>query len=463
MYYEGTGQALIYPFWVADPTTDTLIEIVNRATGLVPQTSSPTTNRKGRWILVHFTFHEEKNSEDVRDFNICLSPGDAWTAAITLEGAVTHLKSDDLSSGGPLAHHSALGPPPVDEVLGPASYGNPVRGYISAVMIDNGTSEHAGCDSSHESDNEETGNPDNALFDSERHQALNAPLLGRAIYVNIGNGLATGFNSEAIKGYCSNNPTTFCLGNVSVGPLGGGSATGSVRAFRTLALGQHRRNARGTLLGRWLRDGANNLDTQLVLTFPTGKFHQFNFCSEDLSNTLSAFGTTSCGAGNITTIPFDFRITATTQMTLWIRNDEECVSISNRKINTPNEVNVITFTSLPTSLFNTTDSTRDGSCKREDRPATSGWFRLLFDQNEDEITDSVTGTFGPGVGGAPVGTLKVPKVIAAVGFVTMTAQTTGPRISATFPFQSEEPFDFFDCYNDLTLNCETHDSSGEDL
>ncbi|HEX9879091.1 MAG TPA: hypothetical protein VGB25_02725, partial [Candidatus Binatia bacterium] len=203
MYYEGTGQALIKPFWVADGTTDTLIEVVNRATGLVHQgETSPTTNRKGRWILVHFTVHEEKDSIDVRDWNICLSPGDVWTAALTLEGGVTHLKSNDLSSGAPSEPLSDLGTAPIDEILQPGPGGtNPVRGYISAVMIDNGTSHGAGCDGNHESNNPNTGDPDNAEFDSERHQALNAPLFGRSIYVNVGNGLATGFNDEAIKGY----------------------------------------------------------------------------------------------------------------------------------------------------------------------------------------------------------------------------------------------------------------------
>jgi len=456
MYYEGTGQALIKPFWVADGTTDTLIEVVNRASGVTHQgETSPTTNRKGRWILVHFTVHEEKDSIDVRDFNICLSPGDVWTAALVLEGGVTHLKSSDLSSGIPTEPFSDLGTAPVDEILQPGPGGlNPVRGYISAVMIDNGTSHKAGCDTTHESFNEDTGNEDNADFSGERHQALNAPLFGRSIYVNVGNGLATGFNDEAIKGYCSDDEDIWCLGNVSVGPIP--PNPGSIIAFRALAMGAHKRNARGTLMGRWLRDAASNFDTQLVLTFPTGKTHQFVFCNEDSAGAKlrrAAFGTTACGLGNITTVPFDFTITATSQMTLWVRNDEECVSISSRKIPTPNEVNVITFTSLPSALFNTTANSRDGVCKKPEQPATSGWFRLLFDVNEDEVTDKVTGVFGPGIGGAPAGSLSVPKVIAATGFVTLTAPTTAARISATFPFQSEEPFDFYDC-TDLSGDCE---------
>jgi len=461
MYYEGTGQALIKPFWVADGTTDTLIEVVNRASGLSQQgETTPTTIRKGRWILVHFTIHEEKDSVDVRDFNICLSPGDVWTAALTLEGGVTHLKSSDLSSGAPSEPRSALGPTPVDETLQPGPGGtNPVRGYISVVMIDNGTSHDAGCDGDHLSLNTDTGNDDNALFDSERHQALNAPLLGRSIYVNVGNGLATGFNDEAIKGYCSIDPDFWCLGNASVGPIGG--APGSVVAFRALALGQHRRNARGTLLGRWLRDAANNFDTQIVLTFPTGKTHEFLLCQGDGASALkkrAAFGTTTCGGNTTTSVPFDFKITAATQMTLWIRNDEECVSVSSRKIATPNEVNVITFTSLPTALFNTTDNSKDGVCKRADLPATAGWFRLLFDTNEDEVTDAVTGQFSNGAALPPT-SVRVPKVIPGVGFVTITAPTTAARISATFPFQSEEPFDFYDCYNDMSISCETHDDT----
>jgi len=455
MYYEGTGQALIKPFWVADGTTDTLIEVVNRASGRIQQGEvAPTTNRKGRWVLVHFTIHEEKNSKDVRDFNICLSPGDVWTAALTLEGGKTHLKSLDLSSGPPASPFSDLGTPPVDEILGTDDAGqNPIRGYISAVMIDNGTSQGAGCDGSHESTNPDTGLPDNAFFEFERHQALNAPLFGRSIFVNVSNGLATGFNDEAIKGYCSDDPDIWCLGNASVGPIP--PNPGSIIAFRALAMGPQRRNAVGAVMGRWLRNAAQNFDTQVVLTFPTGKTHQFVFCDEDSAAAKlrrAAFGTTTCGMGNITTVPLDFTITASTQMTLWIRNDEECISISNRKITVPNEVNVITFTALPGPLFNTTANSRDGVCKKGETPATAGWFRLLFDLNEDEVTDKVTGVFGPGPGNPPAGTISVPKLIAGTGFVTITAPTTVARISATFPFQTEEPFDFYDCTK-LTGQC----------
>ena len=134
------------------------------------------------------------------------------------------------------------------------------------------------------------------------------------------------------------------------------------------------------------------------------------------------------------------------------------MSASAQKIATPNEVNVINFTSLPSALFNTTASTRDGVCKKPEQPATAGWFRLLFDINEDEVTDKVTASIGTGPFGI-TDTVSVPKVLGVVGFVTMTAPTSIARISATFPYQSEEPYDFYDCYNDLSLNCETHDSS----
>lgn len=79
---NGTGQVLIYPYYTVRGGTDTYLSVVN------------TTNSV-KAVKVRFT--EGKNSREVLDFNLYLSPQDVWTGAIvaTTDGAM--LKTTDKS------------------------------------------------------------------------------------------------------------------------------------------------------------------------------------------------------------------------------------------------------------------------------------------------------------------------------------------------------------------------------
>src|SRR3989304_4128961 len=74
---DGMGQVLIYPYYTVqqkgDTAFDTYISIVN----------SDTVNGKA----VKVRFLEGKNSVEVLDFNLYLSPNDMWTATITRDGS----------------------------------------------------------------------------------------------------------------------------------------------------------------------------------------------------------------------------------------------------------------------------------------------------------------------------------------------------------------------------------------
>jgi hypothetical protein len=432
MYKEGTGQALIYPLWVADGTTDTLFEIVNRITPIFPTAQAPDATtfdgdfRLGRWVMVRIQIREEKNSEDALNFDICLSPGDVWTAGLTLQSGITRLITSDESPTFGLGGAST----PLSPTGSPLS--NPTRGYIEAVMIDNGTSPDTGCDFSHGSDF--------AFFSNRR--GGQEPLFGREIFVNTAGGLATGFNAEALEDLWPSIEAN------------NGTLQGSARAFRDLGLGEEDSDIIGSLMGRWLRDASASFDTQVVVTFPTGKNNTWKLCDGDFSfPAISPFDTTDCDVGGATggtLTPFDFSITSSTTMALWIRNDEECVNHSPRQVPTPNEVNVITFSALNNHFFSVGSDPREGlkcTTTKATNPATFGWFRLLFDVNEDEMTDYVKGvwfeqdTFSVTTNHS----VKVPRVIPAVGFVTITAPTAAARISATFPFQTERPFERYNC------------------
>ena len=65
---QGTGEALIYPFYSAANENDTFVHIVN--------TTEYTKAVKVRFI-------EAQNSQEVLDFNLYLSPNDEWAGAIT--------------------------------------------------------------------------------------------------------------------------------------------------------------------------------------------------------------------------------------------------------------------------------------------------------------------------------------------------------------------------------------------
>src|SRR5687768_14269717 len=64
---DGLGQVLIYPYYTVNAGNDTLLSVVN------------TTNRAK---AVKVRFLEGRNSREVLDFNLYLSPFDVWTAAV---------------------------------------------------------------------------------------------------------------------------------------------------------------------------------------------------------------------------------------------------------------------------------------------------------------------------------------------------------------------------------------------
>jgi hypothetical protein len=67
---DGLGQVLVYPYYTVRNDTQTLVSVVN-------------TTDQGKAVKVRF--REGKNSRDVLDFNLYLSPKDVWTGSITTE------------------------------------------------------------------------------------------------------------------------------------------------------------------------------------------------------------------------------------------------------------------------------------------------------------------------------------------------------------------------------------------
>jgi hypothetical protein len=69
---DGLGQALIFPYYTVNKGNQTLVSVVN------------TTNRVK---AVKVRFLEGRNSKEVLDFNLYLSPFDVWTGAVFAGGA----------------------------------------------------------------------------------------------------------------------------------------------------------------------------------------------------------------------------------------------------------------------------------------------------------------------------------------------------------------------------------------
>jgi hypothetical protein len=68
---DGLGEVLIYPYYTVRNDVSTLLSVVN-------------TTDQGKAVKVRF--REGKNSADVLDFNLYLSPKDVWTGAVSFTG-----------------------------------------------------------------------------------------------------------------------------------------------------------------------------------------------------------------------------------------------------------------------------------------------------------------------------------------------------------------------------------------
>jgi hypothetical protein len=82
-----TGQALIFPYYTVNAGWITTLNVMN---------TSPDT------LAVKVRFREKKNSRDVLDFNIVLSPNDAWTGFVANSPNGPQLFTNDKSCTSPL-------------------------------------------------------------------------------------------------------------------------------------------------------------------------------------------------------------------------------------------------------------------------------------------------------------------------------------------------------------------------
>src|SRR6185369_5667400 len=83
---DGLGQVLIFPYYTARAGQFTAIQIVN-------------TQNNTKAVKVRFL--EGKNGREVLDFNLFMSPNDAWTGAIVATSDGAKFVSNDNSCVAP--------------------------------------------------------------------------------------------------------------------------------------------------------------------------------------------------------------------------------------------------------------------------------------------------------------------------------------------------------------------------
>lgn len=118
---NGIGHQLVFPYFTAQNGNATLLTITN----------TDTTNGK----LVKVRFRGAANSDDLYDFQVALSPGDIWTAAVTKDAAsgAAKVETTDKSCTVPKSINGVFNTQRVDG----ASAAQTLEGYVEVINMAN--------------------------------------------------------------------------------------------------------------------------------------------------------------------------------------------------------------------------------------------------------------------------------------------------------------------------------------
>lgn len=227
---NGVGDLLIFGYWTTQEERDSLFAITNVFGG--------DTQR-----FVHFRIHEGVNSADVRDFTICLSPGDVWTVAITSTGEGT----SGLSIGDPGSCDSAVAGAGFNAPPSPGAPGDrPLSlaadfGYISAYTMGVSPEDLA------------SGGGDDTL-------------MGVGTLISVANGFSSSYNATSLVGFNAISAGARLDSTTGAGTLLGVGTRGAIER----ALANEAGVSKEILMGRWTALNSINSMTDVVITFPTG-------------------------------------------------------------------------------------------------------------------------------------------------------------------------------------------------
>lgn len=302
---DGTGQALIYPYYTVRAGQQTYISVVN---------STDTTQS------VKVRFLEGYASKEVLDFNVFLSPYDVWTGTVFkvsdvgLSGDGAAIGTTDNSCtipnfaalptvpGSTSLHYQPFTNlyytnPSYDPDEGPSGLDRTNEGYVELIAMGEVTG--AAADAvEHVQQSDENGltvpgkgKPKCASFslDDDSAPELNTlpppgGLFGSGAVVNVGEGTFYTYNADAISGFTVTNLFTKSsalspsLASANSGLAG---ATANVFDGGAVVSANFTRGAdavsavfdSSAIMNEWLTGGGASVGTDWVVTFPTKRFY----------------------------------------------------------------------------------------------------------------------------------------------------------------------------------------------
>lgn len=300
---DGTGSVLIYPYYTVNANNVTLLTVVN-------------TTDEGKAVKVRFL--EGRNSREVLDFNLYMSPFDTWTAAVYATGAspaAAAVKTTDqsctvpsntlLQAGVTFRNNAFTGG--ADYVggnndTGPDTLDRTREGYIE--MIEMGTVTDATAHATLDAITHINGVPASCAqvvgawgtggyWTGDSTIDIGAPdggLFGTAEVVNGGEGTIAGFSADAVQGFYVGGVTSAQHtnpGNVTPNIASASSdvaytfsfnaVTGTVQpAATTFTTGRDAVSAVfmvDDIYNTYEVDPATGSSTEWVVTFPTKRFY----------------------------------------------------------------------------------------------------------------------------------------------------------------------------------------------
>ena len=295
---NGLGQALIFPYYT-----------VQQASGNSYNTYMSVVNTTTRAKALKVRFREGKNSREVLDFNLYLSPNDVWTAAIVpADNTATsggRLVTADQSCTAPRIVTAGATTGSVDfrnfAFVGGAADGAGTgldrtrEGYIEVVEMANLT----GAAAAAVTHAQPAGVPANCAFVQPANgftAATNAAFLqppsggvtGSYTLINVNNGADMGGNPTVLANFSlgtiftdvGNEQTNLSSANppvaVTVSSQNGASGQGAVVSTATYASGADAVSAtimHSQVINEYVLDAATKSATDWVLTFPTKRFY----------------------------------------------------------------------------------------------------------------------------------------------------------------------------------------------
>ncbi|MHB9021044.1 MAG: hypothetical protein ACYC3A_04375 [Halothiobacillus sp.] len=280
---QGTGQVLLYPYYTANSGNDTYVQVTN-------------TSAVGKVVKVRFV--ESKNSQEVLDFNLYLSPHDVWAGAVTATANGAKLVTQDNSctvgaipkpAGQPFVNFQYTGDS--DNTIGRTREGHieligmsdivPGSPIAAAITHVNGVPPNCGYVANDANNTTANGltTPTGGLYgyahlvnvaqgtDSVYDATAVANVSAASIYSTPGTitpNLSTAMTTDPIL-FNSNTgtTTTFSLAGFPATP------SASVNAFSSMFMTRD-------LMNDYVVDPAINAGTDWVVTFPTKNFYVNN-------------------------------------------------------------------------------------------------------------------------------------------------------------------------------------------